>query len=127
MAKVTIRPTIPSDLAAVIDEPLPFRIRAYTALLGDTVLGVGGVAFPGDGLPIAFVQQSPEAKSYPVSFHRAGLMAMRMIEETGVREVMATCDPQSPAAIRWLERLGFVMAERQTVPGRLLWCWVRRD
>jgi hypothetical protein len=77
--KVIIRPTIPSDLSAVTAEPLPYRIRAYTAALqpsspsegeGETVLGVGGLAFPADGPPIAFVQQALEAKKYPLSFHR---------------------------------------------------------
>jgi hypothetical protein len=34
---VALRPTRPEDLAAVIGEPLPFRIKAITVLDGDKV------------------------------------------------------------------------------------------
>jgi hypothetical protein len=133
LAQVIIRPTVPADLGAVIAEPLPCRIRAYTAVLqrspdegeGETVLGVGGLAFPADGPPIAFVQQAPEAKRYPLSFHRAGLAAMQMIAESGLWEVVATSDPDNLTAGRWLARLGFTLAERQNAPGKLLWLWRR--
>jgi hypothetical protein len=97
MPKVTLRPTILADLPHVIGEPLPYRIRAITALVDDRVIGMGGIAFPPDGPAIAFVQLAPlsreetvcasepaaasipEARRYPVAFHRAGLMAMEMI------------------------------------------------
>ncbi len=126
MSRVTIRPTIPDDLKYVVGEFLPFRIRALTVLDGDRVLGVGGIAFPPNGTPIAFVQQAPEAKRYPVAFHKAGLAAMRMIRESGVAEVLSTANPENPKALQWLERLGFILAEHQSVPGRALYVW-RRD
>ena len=91
------------------------------------MLGVGGLAFPPDGPPWAFVQQAPEAKHYPLSFHRAGLMAMAMIRATGIREVTATCDADNAAAVRWLKRLGFTPGDRQHLPGKLIWFWTRRD
>jgi hypothetical protein len=122
--KVTLRPTRPEDLCAVIGEPLPFRIRAITVLDGDKVLGIGGIGFPPNGPVIAFVQQAPEAKKYKVSFHRAGLMAMRMIRESGVAEVVATADADDPAALAWLERLGFRSV--QELGTRALFSW-RRD
>ncbi len=127
MSKVTIRPTQPEDLSAVVGEKLPFRIRALTVLDGDRVLGVGGIGFPPNGAPVAFVQQSPEAKHYPIAFHKAGLAAMRMIEASGVAEVLSTADPDNPKALQWLERLGFTLAEHQSVPGRVLYVWRRRD
>jgi hypothetical protein len=46
MPKVTLRPTILADLPHVIGEPLPYRIRAITALIDDRVIGMGGIAFP---------------------------------------------------------------------------------
>src|SRR5215470_16811787 len=98
MPKITLRPTIPADLAHVIGEPLPYRIRAITALVDDRIIGMGGIALPPYGPAIAFVQlvpsseeaaaaadgeraatRMPEARRYPVAFHRAGLMAMAMI------------------------------------------------
>jgi hypothetical protein len=133
---VILRPTVPADLPKIIGEPLPYRIRAITAVLlpapaagGSTlatpspqksapaaaaangkVIGIGGIAFPPDGTVWAFVQQSVEAKRYPIVFHRAGLAAMKMIRAMGLGEVHATADRDNEAALRWLRRLGFVEA-----------------
>ena len=118
MPKVTLRPTILADLPHVIGEPLPYRIRALTALIDDRVIGMGGIAFPPHGPAIAFVQLAPssedgaacasehtatgipEARRYPVAFHRAGLMAMEMIRTCGVTQVVATADAGSDVAVR---------------------------
>ncbi len=132
-ARVTLRPTLAADLPYVIGEPLPYRIRAITAVLlaepaecgtasashsresaseaagaSGKVIGIGGIAFPPDGTVWAFVEQSAEAKRYPVAFHRAGLAAMKMIRAAGLGEVRATADRDNEAALRWLQRLGFV-------------------
>jgi hypothetical protein len=145
MPKVTLRPTILADLPHVIGEPLPCRIRAITALVDDRVVGVGGIAFPSQGPAMAFVQLAPssaeaaacddehsattipEAKHYPVAFHRAGLMAMEMIRASGLRQVIATADADSEVAVRWLKRLGFRPAESQRIAGKLLFVWNRES
>jgi hypothetical protein len=146
MPKVTLRPTIPADLPHVIGEPLPYRIRAITALMDDRIIGMGGVAFPPQGPAIAFVQlvpssredaaacdrehaatDIPEARRYPVAFHRAGLMAMKMIRTCGVTQVVATADVESDVAVRWLKRLGFQPAEGQRIVGKLLFVWDREN
>lgn len=131
MRRVALRPTILSDLSVVIGEPLPYRIKAITAVLqpspdqgeGETILGVGGLAFPPNGPVWAFVQATQEAKRYPVAFHRAGLAAMEMIRKSGIREVVATCDEDNAAAVRWLVRLGFAPGELQNIPGKIVWFW----
>jgi hypothetical protein len=147
MPRVILRPTIPEDLPFLIGESLPCRIRAITAVLTDDgpqetddrgrknnrpssvacapssdgkVIGIGGIAFPPDGPVWAFVQQAPEAKKYPVAFHRAGLMAMKMIRDSGVAEVVATADADNAAAVRWLKRLGFAAGVAQPIEGKLL-------
>jgi len=137
MPKVTLRPAILADLPHVIGEPLPYRIRAITALIDDRVIGMGGIAFPPCGPAIAFVQLAPssreetvcaseaaasipEARRYPVAFHRAGLMAMEMIRRSHVAQVVATADARSDVAMRWLKRLGFQPAEHQQIAGKLL-------
>jgi RimJ/RimL family protein N-acetyltransferase len=133
MPKLTLRPTVAADLPHVIGEPLPWRIRAITALADDRIIGLGGVAFPPEGPAIAFVQLAPapgdgggpEARRYPVAFHRAGLMAMEMIRASGVARVIATADTGNPAAVRWLERLGFTPAERQDIAGRIVFVWTK--
>jgi hypothetical protein len=143
MPKITLRPTIAADLPHVVGEPLPYRIRAITALADDRIIGVGGIAFPSDGPAIAFVQlvpspaesdsrepdsaaRIPEAKRYPVAFHRAGLMAMKMIRSSGAAKVIATADAGSAAAVRWLKRLGFEPSERQPIGGRILFEWRKK-
>jgi hypothetical protein len=135
MPKITLRPTIAADLPHVIGEPLPYRIRAITVLADDRIIGLGGIAFPPHGPAVAFVQLAPapqadagipEARRYPVAFHRAGLMAMEMIRTSGVAQVIATADAGSAAAVRWLKRLGFDEAERQDIPGRILFVWANR-
>ena len=146
MRKVTLRPTIPTDLPDVVGEPLPFRIRAITAVVDGRVIGIGGIAFPPQGPAIAFVQLAPssrnqedelghgrgaaesipEAKRYPVAFHRAGLMTMAMIEASGAEQVIATADSGSDAAVRWLKRLGFKPVDDQRIEGKFLFVW-RRD
>jgi hypothetical protein len=138
MSKVMLRPTVAADLAYVVGEPLPCRIRAITALVSDRIIGIGGIAFPPHGPAVAFVQLAPvadsrgdgpkapaEAGKYPVSFHRAGLMAMKMIRESGLREVIATADTDSQVALRWLKRLGFRALESQQIAGKTLFVWKR--
>ena len=138
MSKVTLRPTTASDLPHVFGEPLPFRIRAITALIGGRVIGVGGFAFPPHGPAIAFVQLAPttdieadgtkdvaEARHYPIAFHRAGLMAMEMIFASDAQEVIATADVDSDAAVRWLKRLGFKPSDSHGIAGKSLFVWER--
>lgn len=123
--RVTLRPTVPEDLPHCIAEPLPHRIKAITASLGDKVIGIGGIGFRPDGVVEAFVQQLPEAKNYPVAFHRAGLMAMKMIRDSGLRRVVATTGADYPTGQAWLQRLGFWPAEVQDCPGKVIYVWER--
>jgi len=147
MPKVTLRPTILADLPHVIGEPLPYRIRAITAVVDDRVIGMGGIAFPPQGPAIAFVQlvppasnhdgaacpddgaaeSIPEARRYPVAFHRAGLMAMEIIRTSEAGQVVATADAGSEVAVRWLKRLGFKRADDQRIEGRVLFVWERKN
>lgn len=120
---VTIRPTVSADLAQVVGEPLPFRIRAITVLDDTRVLGIGGIGYAPDNAVIAFVQQAPDAKRYPVSFHRAGLAAMQMVRDAGIAEVHASASTDDPAAVRWLMRLGFGLVA--VSGGKALFIWRR--
>lgn len=121
--RVTLRPTIAADLPHVIGEPLPHRIRAITALAGDKVLGVGGIGFRPDGTVIAFVSMLEEARRYPAAIHRAGLLAMRMMRESGVPRVIAEAQADNPAAEPWLLRLGFRPVD---IDGRKAYVWEAR-
>lgn len=127
MPRVVLRPTVPSDLPTVIGEPLPYRIRALTVTVDGAVVGVGGIAFPPGGMPVAFVQQAIDARKYPIAFHRAGLAAMAMIRESGLARVMASAKADDPRALRWLARLGFTRAPIAGEGGEALFIWSRTD
>lgn len=118
--RVLLRPTVASDLPHVIGQPLPFRIKAITAHIGDQVLGVGGLGYLPNGVVGAFVAMNEEGRKYPVAIHRAGLAAMAMIRASGERRVVAIADLLIPSAERWLERLGF---EAVTVDGITAYIW----
>lgn len=120
MTRVTLRPTVASDLPHVIGEPLPFRIKAITAHIGDQVLGVGGLGYLPNGVVGAFVAMSAEGRKYPVAIHRAGVAAMRMIRQSGEQRVVAIADELVPGAERWLARLGF---RPVTVDGLTAYVW----
>lgn len=105
--RVTLRPTRAADLALVTSLPLPHRIKAITAVLGDVILGVGGIGYRPDGTVVAFAHICEQGRSYPRAIHRAGLAAMAMIRAAGVPLVVAEAQEGNPAAERWLLRLGF--------------------
>jgi hypothetical protein len=122
---VLIRPTIPSDLPAVIGEPLPFRVRTVTLLVDDEVKAIGGLAFPPDGPVCAFMQQTDDLKRYPIAIHRAGFAGMALIRESGLREIVATAESANTKALRWLRHFGFVESHQQPVDGKVIFFWVR--
>lgn len=126
--RVELRPTIAEDLPAIVGEPLPVRIQAITALIDGAVVGIGGIGFPPDCIPIAFVQTVPDVKAIPgagVALHRAGLVAMAMIRKSKLHQVMATTDADNPVNQHWLERLGFRRARLQPIAGKVIYLWSR--
>ncbi|MES2671623.1 MAG: hypothetical protein V4673_14565 [Pseudomonadota bacterium] len=121
--RVEYRPTVAEDLAVAVDQVLPHRIQATTVVIDGRVMGFGGIGFLPDGTVVAFVFSVPEAKNFPVAFHRAGLKTMDMIRRMGLHRVVAEATKDNPAAERWLVRLGF---EPLTVLGRTVFVWTRR-
>lgn len=101
---------------------IPFRLVALTGEdEAGNILGVGGVAFLPDGRKMAFTELTPEARRHPVALHRAALRIIDMARASGISELIATSDmARSPAARRWLERLGFKPSEG---PDGELWIW----
>ena len=120
--KVVIRPATAADFAVLVEMPLPYRVRAFAAVRGDEVLGVGGLGFKPDGTVVAFVHAAPGAQRFKVAFHRAGLMAMAEARRLGLRRVVATAETQHPRAEAWLERLGF---RPRIIDGITVWVWER--
>jgi RimJ/RimL family protein N-acetyltransferase len=121
--RVRFRPTVAADLAHVSSgQKLPHRIRAVTAELDGTVIGVGGLGYRPDGVAIAFADISETLRRHPVAVHRAGRLGMDLIRRSGVPFVIAEAQPGNPAAERWLRYFGFEPTE---IGDRKVFVWRR--
>lgn len=96
-----------ADFAGFVELPLPYRVRAFAAVEGERVLGVGGLAYLPDGTVGAFVHADDEARKHKVAAHKAGLRAMAEAEALGLGCVVAMAASDIEASKRWLLRLGF--------------------
>lgn len=117
---VEIRPATRADIDALLDEPLPYRVRAWAVERDGELLGVGGFAYQPRDVIAAFVIKAAGAEKYPVALHRAGLKAMAEARRAGFRRVVALAQLGNEAAERWLARLGF---KPLMVDGERAWVW----
>jgi hypothetical protein len=118
--KATLRPSVASDFPAMGLASPDCRVRAVTAILGDEVLGLGGIAYLPDGTHAAFVHVKPGAHRYRITFHKAGLGLIAEARRLGIARMVAQAEPGVGRARAWLERLGF--GEEQYGTERI-WVW----
>lgn len=107
---------------AFLPGPLPYRIRGFTAMHGDKILGIGGLAAMPDGTTAAFLEVSEEtARKYPIALYKAAKATLEHARERGVSDVRTRADGQREASERFLARLGF---ERIGMSGdETVWQW----
>lgn len=122
MTRIVFRPTVAADLPRVTTEDLPHRIRAITALDDDRVLAIGGIGYRPDGTVIAFMAANPQFRKYKAAVHRAGLIGMKLIRDSGAKLVFAEAQAGNAAAEPWLLRFGFRAVE---VGGHKAFVWER--
>lgn len=115
-----LRPTTAADVLAFLGRPFPYRARAYTGWLGDTILGIGGIAELPDGTALAFLHIAEGTERYAVSLHKAALKIIADAKARGVRTIVAQADPDRDTPPRWLTRLGF---EPIAIDGETIWKW----
>lgn len=108
------------DFRAMLDEPLPYRCRAFAVEDDGKLLGIGGLAFLPDGTVGAFVHMVEGARRYRIALHKAGLACMAEAKRLGIRRVVALADPSVEPACRWLERLGF---GPMVIDGQKVYAW----
>lgn len=121
--KIFVRPATRADFDALIDEPLPCRVRATAAERDGKLVAVGGLAFQPDDTVAAFLILAPGVRGAPgfrLALHKAGLRMMAEARRLGIRRVVATAEPNNPAAEPWLARLGF---ERAGPGSDSAWVW----
>lgn len=93
-----------ADVRAFYDEPMPYSMRAYVALLDGKPVALGGITYR-QGLLYAFMELKDEIRPYRFSI---GRFARRLAEIFGPGlPGMAIADPDEPTAGRLLEWLGF--------------------
>lgn len=109
-----------ADFAALLDEPLPWRVRALTVEHDGRPVGIGGLAFMPDGTVAAFLHAATDARKFRMTVHKAGLRVMREARRLGVRRIVALADPEIAAAAPWLKRLGF---QETIIDGERIYEW----
>lgn len=101
---------------------IPYRMIAMAGRNeAGEIIGLGGIAFLPDGQKYAFTELTDEARKNPVALHKAALTILDAAKRRGVRRIVASADMSaSPAAKRWLARLGFKQHEWNN---QEVWIW----
>jgi hypothetical protein len=120
---VIFRPTVSGDLPHLTDKPLPFRIKAWTALIDGRVIGVGGIGFMPDGAVVALAQMTDEMRAHRFALHRAAKRFLADVKASGIQELVTLADQDITGAENWLHHLGFVPVVRN---GVRIWLWRTR-
>jgi GNAT superfamily N-acetyltransferase len=118
--KVELRPAVSADFDQFVHEPLPYRVRAFTAVRDGEILGIGGLAFLPNEAVAAFLLIKNDARRYRVALHKAGLFTMQEARRLGICRVVALAQDGIEAAAPWLLRLGF---HPITVDGQTVYAW----
>lgn len=111
--RVTLDPATPADFAELAARSEhtpavpPVRVIALAGKVDGRVIAIGGIAIWPNGLRQAFADIGPEARSYPVALHKAGLAVIKLARQHGMRQLLAVAAEPKEAAERWLQRLGF--------------------
>lgn len=120
MAPVVLRPATRADIAALSDDSVPHRLRAWAAERDGEVLAVGGLAFHPGGSVSAFLDLAADPKTFALSLHKAGKLMMNTARDLRLKRVVATAQPDRPSAVAWLKRFGFEPLE---VGDQTVWVW----
>lgn len=116
MGQVTFRPTVAADLPHLTNQPLPFRIKAVTALIEGRVVGVAGIGFMPNGAAVALAQMTDEMRAHKFALHRRAKQFLKDVAASGIHELVTLADTDvAPSAENWLRHLGFEPIERNGV------------
>lgn len=119
MADVTVRPSRAEDFAAFVPS-IPGRVISWTGEHEGEILGLGGVTFLPGGTVAAFSHLTDDARKRPKQLHKTAKAFLADMKAKGFNRIVAAADGATPAAERWLERLGF---ERIQHEGQDIFLW----
>lgn len=95
-------------LASIATDAGSFYDHAYAIHFDGRPVGCFGVWMHWESVGRAWTFLSDEAVAHPMALHRFVRQKLEaFISEEGMKRIEATVDPHHPAAIRWIERLGF--------------------
>lgn len=103
--KMTIVPATPALVEAFFGKPPPYTFRGHAALIGDRVVGLGGVSFV-NGMPVAFSDMTDELRARQADRARCYRFLRREFRRH-VGRLFAMCSEDEPTAPRVLAGLGF--------------------
>lgn len=116
MSRLIVRPATHADVAELserihgVAERLVYTSFAYAGEIDGKVVGFGGLSYV-NGDVVAFADLMDVVREHPVTLHRIALKVLEEAARRGHRAVYASADKLTPAAARWLVRLGFVKQE----------------
>jgi hypothetical protein len=109
MSEPSIRPASAEDIAAFYGRPPQRSIRAFVAVLDNVPVAVAGIAYQGiRGAPYLFSDMRPEMGRYRKAVVRGARAVLLALARPGMPASSST-----PAAVRFLKRLGFVELHQQ--------------
>jgi N-acetylglutamate synthase-like GNAT family acetyltransferase len=114
MSRVVLRPARAEDFAALVPDPLPWRIKAVAAEVDGKVVGIGGLVYRPDGV-WASVVIADEGRRYKVALYRAAKQVLADARKSKIRKVFAVAEAGRHGAEAFLLRLGFEPVEGSDV------------
>lgn len=111
-----VRPATAADFLAFVGELPPYRVKAWLGEVDGRIVGISGVAYPANSVPVLWADLTDEARAYPVTLHRAALKFLATLNHS---RLVASASSDVPAARRWLERFGFVATGHRTETGEV--------
>lgn len=117
---IELRPARLGDFESVCGRPLPFRVKAWTGVVDDEPIGMGGIGFQPDGTHVAFLCVKDGARRYRVMLHKAALLTLSEAKRLGIKKLVALADPEIEQAEPWLLRLGFKPVD---IAGERVFVW----
>lgn len=105
MAKVSIRPTVASDVSAICAVPIHATMRAYTLEIDGKPIGLAGLMRK-DDRHVLFGETLAEGRNFPFAIYKGVRKVMDWVEKSGL-PVVAIADPNIPRSTELLLHLGF--------------------
>lgn len=104
-----MRPATQDDLRAYYgaDRKITQTVTAFVGLVGDQVVGVGGLAHM-DGFVFGFLDVGEAARKQKVALVKAARKFIKDVRADGYRYIYAACDTSEKNAPKLLKGLGFI-------------------